>query len=83
MAAVPPAPGETQGTLDPRRKTLAAAVAGILQEAGFLAFEKAALGTLTEMLQSCECRAAQVTLTVMHCCCSDTGEGTARLGTTA
>ncbi|XP_063888355.1 transcription initiation factor TFIID subunit 8-like [Scylla paramamosain] len=52
MAAAPPAPGETQGTLDPRRKTLAAAVAGILQEVGFLAFEKAALGTLTEMLQS-------------------------------
>ena len=54
MAALPPQPVETTGTVDPRRKALAAAVAGMLQEAGFLAFEKAALGTLAELLQSCE-----------------------------
>ncbi|KAG0700303.1 Transcription initiation factor TFIID subunit 8 [Chionoecetes opilio] len=52
MAAVPLVTVETPGTVDPRRKTLGAAVAGMLQEAGFTAFEKAALGTLTEMLQS-------------------------------
>lgn len=54
MAAIPPGPVEGGATIDPRRKTLSVAVAAILQEAGFLAFEKAALGTLTEMLQSCE-----------------------------
>lgn len=54
MAAIPPGPVEGGTTIDPRRKTLSVAVAAILQDAGFLAFEKAALGTLTEMLQSCE-----------------------------
>lgn len=56
MAAVPTGTVETTGSVDPRRKTLAAAVAGVLQEAGFAAFEKAALGTLTEILQGCGCR---------------------------
>ena len=35
-----------------RRKTLAAAVGAILQESGFQTADKAAIGTLTEILQS-------------------------------
>ncbi|KAK3881077.1 hypothetical protein Pcinc_014473 [Petrolisthes cinctipes] len=52
MAAIPSSTVESGTTIDPRRKTLATAVSAILQEAGFFGFEKAALGTLTEMLQS-------------------------------
>ncbi|XP_045626207.1 transcription initiation factor TFIID subunit 8 [Procambarus clarkii] len=52
MAALPPGVAEIPTTINPRRKTLASAVSGIIQETGFLHAEKAALGTLTEMLQS-------------------------------
>lgn len=54
MAAFPSGTVEVVPTINPRRKTLAASVSGMLQEAGFLNVEKAALGTLTEMLQSCK-----------------------------
>lgn len=37
---------------NPRRKILAAAVGAILLETGFQSVEKAALGSLAEMLQS-------------------------------
>ncbi|KAG7166279.1 transcription initiation factor TFIID subunit 8-like [Homarus americanus] len=52
MAALPTGVVEIPATVNPRRKTLASAVGGIVQESGFLYAEKAAMGTLTEMLQS-------------------------------
>ena len=45
---------ETPVPTNPRRKILTNAVGGILQETGFTSAEKAAVGTLTEMLQSCK-----------------------------
>lgn len=46
---------ETPVPTNPRRKILTNAVGGILQESGFTSAEKAAVGTLTEMLQSLIC----------------------------
>lgn len=40
-----------------RRRTLQVVVSSLLTEAGFESAEKAAVETLTEMLQSCECPA--------------------------
>lgn len=40
-----------------RRRTLQVVVSSLLTEAGFESAEKAAVETLTEMLQSCECLA--------------------------
>ena len=48
-----PTPNEGPTLSDPRRKVLASAIGAILQENGFHSAEKAAIGTLTEMLQSC------------------------------
>lgn len=41
-----------------RRKALQAAIASVCVETGFVSMEKDALGTLTEIAQSCK-----------HCCC--------------
>ena len=38
-----------------RRKALQTAVSALCVEAGFVSAEKDAIGTLTEMLQSCRC----------------------------
>lgn len=38
-----------------RRKALQAAIANICVEAGFVSMERDALGTLTEIAQSCKC----------------------------
>lgn len=43
-----------------RRRTLQVVVSSLLTEAGFESAEKAAVETLTEMLQSCECLAASL-----------------------
>ncbi|XP_071517581.1 transcription initiation factor TFIID subunit 8 [Panulirus ornatus] len=52
MAALPAGTVEVLTTINPRRKTLSAAVGGILQETGFHTAEKSAMGTMTEMLES-------------------------------
>nr|XP_027216056.1 transcription initiation factor TFIID subunit 8-like [Penaeus vannamei] len=52
MAALPTSTAEVIASVNTRRKILATAVSGIIQESGFLNVEKAALGTLVEMMQS-------------------------------
>ena len=52
--AQPGTSGENQGIGQAKRKILVSAVGALVQEAGFHFAEKAAIGTLTEILQSCK-----------------------------
>lgn len=52
MAMITTGVTETGTNINPRRKIVAAVISGILQESGFQGAEKAAMGTLAEMLQS-------------------------------
>ncbi|KAK7065152.1 transcription initiation factor TFIID subunit 8 [Halocaridina rubra] len=55
MAMITTGVPETSTTSNPRRKILASVICAIVQEAGFHSADKAAVGTLVEMLQSFLC----------------------------